>query len=338
MKNDAFWNDLLSHLRKGEPAFLCLIAHNTIHSPGTRGAKMFVREDGSIVGTIGGGGMEADVIEKGVAALDGDTFEPHHETLVHRKTGENEEGKESGLICAGKQTHVYYVCRPERDLEAVHEIVRRIDDDEAGLVEIDSAGMRIGDEATIDAKTPPVRLDESESEGEWTYEEEIVNWKRAAVVGGGHVGAAVCRQLSVLGYTVENFDVRPHIFDERDEEWADYTHVVDDYEECGDLVRYPSLTHAIVVTSDQPSDVRALLGLHGLPFPYIGAMGSPAKIHKIREDLADESVPESWFDDVRAPIGLDMTSNKPAEIAVSIAAELLRERRSLFPHSQAPKP
>lgn len=301
---------------------------------------MFVRPDGSIEGTIGGGGMEADVIETGLDALESDSFTPYHETLVHRKTNVDDREKESGLICAGKQTHVYFVCRPDRDAELIEEIVRRIDADESGLIVIDESGMQLTEETeSIDPETPPIRLkEEGELDSEWRYEEQIVNWKRAAVFGGGHVGTAVCRQLTLLGYTVENFDNRAHIFDQRDRDWADHIHILDDYADGGELIRFPAITHAIVVTADQPLDVRALRGLAGLPLPYVGAMGSKAKLHKIKTDLAKEGVPEEWFEKVRAPIGLDMTSNKPAEIAVSIASELLRLRTELFPHSDPPKP
>lgn len=331
-----FWNDLVDHLRGGEPAFLALVAHNTIHSPGTRGAKMFVRPDGSIAGTIGGGGMEADVIDEGLEALAAGAYTPRHETLVHRRTADDEKGRESGLICAGKQTHVYHLCDPDRDREVLEAVVERKRADEPGLLVLDEEGLRLGEEETIDRETPPVRL--VEQDDDWRYEEQIIDWKRAAVVGGGHVGAAVCRQLHLLGYTVENFDTRSDVFTFRDNEWADHKHVVDDYVECGDLVRFPQLTHAIVVTSDQPSDVRALLGLADEPFPYVGAMGSPAKLYKIREDLLEEGVSEEFFDAWYAPIGLEMTSDKPAEIAVSIASELLREREALFPHAKPPKP
>lgn len=331
-----FWQQLVDHLKTGEPAFVALVAFNTTHSPGTRGAKMFVDPDGAITGTIGGGGMEADVIDIGRQALADDDVTPYFETLVHRKKG---EGKKSGLICAGKQTHLYWVARPDRDLATLQEVVGRLDGDQPGLITIDEAGLTLGDEETIARETPPVRLvEDDDAAGGWQYEEQIINWKRAAVVGGGHVGAAVCRQLAQLGYAVENFDTRDHIYEWRDREWADHRHVVDDYVEAGDLVRFPQLTHAIVVTSDQPSDVRGLLGLAGKPFPYVGAMGSPAKLHKIREDLLADGVDESFFEDWHAPIGLEMTSNKPPEIAVSIASELLRIRPDLFPHADAPKP
>ncbi|MFB6262008.1 MAG: XdhC family protein [Bradymonadaceae bacterium] len=333
----SFWRQLHDKLELGEPVFLCLVAHNTTHSPGTRGAKMFVEPDGSITGTIGGGGMEADVIDLGVEVLEEGEFEPDYQTLVHRKEGVDEE-EQSGLICAGKQTHVYYLCRPGRDLEVLAEVVRRNEADESGLLVLDEDGIRLESEDHIDPQTPPVRLREDGED--WQYEEQIVEWKRAAVLGGGHVGAAVCRQLDLLGYAIENFDVRDDVFTFRQNEWADHKHVVDDYADCGELIRYPGLTHVIVVTSDYPSDVRALLGVveREADFPYIGAMGSPAKLHAIADDLRDHGVSDQTVDDFHAPIGLEMTSNKPAEIAVSIASELLRLREELFPHAKPPEP
>ena len=60
-------------------------------------------------------------------------------------------------------------------------------------------------------------------------------------------------------------------------------------------------------------------------------MGSPAKLAKIRRELFEAGFDKALFDQVRAPIGLRMTSNTPEEIAISIAGELLAERGVLFP-------
>jgi xanthine dehydrogenase accessory factor len=331
-----FWLKLLAHLQGGQPAFLGLVADNTAHSPGTCGAKLFVRPDGSTEGTIGGGIMEADIIEHGVQALAADEFEPERQVLFHRPKG---KGDKSGLICAGHQTNIYYVCRPERDLSAVEEIVRRLERDEPGLLELGATGLRLTDEDTISPEQAPIRLIESgEEDDSWCYQEQLLNWKRAAIIGGGHCGLALSRVLTNLGYTVTLFDTREDIFTFVENEHARYKIAVDDFAQASAHIDHPEITHVIVMTMGQPGDVRGLLGTIEGPYPYIGVMGSEAKLAKIWRDLEAEGVDPALFERVWAPIGLEMTSNIPEEIAISIAAELLRERETLFPHSKPARP
>ena len=330
-----FWLKLLAHLQSGESAFLGLVADNTSHSPGTRGAKLFVRPDGSTEGTIGGGIMEADIIEQGVQALAEGEFEPERQVLYHRPKG---KGDKSGLICAGRQTNVYYLCRPERDLGVIEEVVARRERDEPGLLEVGPAGLRLTDEDVISPERAPIRLVDAEDEAEegdaWRYQEQLLNWKRAAIIGGGHCGFALSRVLTNLGYTVTLFDTREDVFTFVENEHARYKIAVDDFADAGAQIEHPEITHVIVMTMGQPGDVRGLLGTIEGPYPYIGVMGSEAKLAKIWRDLEAEGVDPALFERVWAPIGLEMTSNTPEEIAISISAELLRERETLFPHSK----
>lgn len=324
-----FWQKLKEHLEAGEAAFLCFVGENSDHSPGTRGARIFVRPDATTEGTIGGGVMEGELIARGVEVLEsGADFVPYFQTLFHRNKG---PGKKSGLGCAGEQTNVYALATPARDLAAVREIARRAAADEPGLVRIDAAGISCVDGGVIDRETPPVRLS---LDGEnWRFEAQLLNWKRAAIFGGGHCGLALSRVLNNLGYTVSVFDTRADVFTFTGNTHAHRRVVVDDFKDAGGQVRYPEMTHAIVMTKELPADVRALIGIIERPFPYIGVMGSPAKLAKIRRELISAGFDKSLFEKVRAPIGLPMTSNTPEEIAISIAGELLALRRELFPRA-----
>lgn len=329
----SFWTKLLEYLDTGHRAFVGLVADNTSHSPGTRGAKIFVRADGTTEGTIGGGIMEAEIIERGVAALEAGDFDADYEVLYHRKKG---KGAKSGLICAGHQTNVYFLCDPERDRDVIAEVVARLEADRAGLLRIGPGGMRLEEESEITRERAPIRL--VDHEDGWRYEEQLLNWKRAAIIGGGHCGLALSRVLANLGYTVTLFDTREDVFTFVENEYARYKIAVDDFADAGAHIDHPALTHVIVMTMGQPGDVRGLLGTIEGPYPYIGVMGSSAKLAKIRKDLAAEGISPDLFDRVYAPIGLAMTSNTPEEIAISVAAELLREREPLFPHSRPARP
>src|SRR5690554_3223674 len=259
-----FWQKLQEHLEGGAPAFLGIVGDHSDHSPGTRGAKIFVRPDGSTEGTIGGGVMEGDIVACGVQLLGSDEaradFEPCFETLYHRNKG---PGKKSGLGCAGEQTNVYAVCEPARDLAVVGEVARRIEADQAGLLRIDAAGLSLREDAAIDRDTAPVRL--CVEDEKWRYEEQLLNWKRAAIFGGGHCALALSRVLNNLGYTVSVFDTRADVFTFAGNTHARHRIAVDDFKDAGAHLSHPELTHAIVMTREQPADVRALIGIIDRP-------------------------------------------------------------------------
>ncbi len=60
--------------------------------------------------------------------------------------------------------------------------------------------------------------------------------------------------------------------------------------------------------------------------PYVGAIGSDVKAARIRKDLAELDVGNDFIEKLHCPIGLDLGTNHPGEIAVSIVAQLLKER------------
>lgn len=312
-----FWRALADHLETGEVAVLGIVADHTRHSPGTRGAKMFVRPDGSQFGTIGGGGMEATFLDRAFE-LRGQTTQVLH----HR---EDTDSLRSGLICAGKQTMVYLVAAAS-DAPTYRQFADAVDDDQAMELVIEAGKPRIAPRPVGVAAPITFRDD--------VYTEHAVNHQRIAIVGGGHCGFALSRTMRHLGYRVQLFDERDDVFTFIDNDYAHEKVVVADYADAGGLVLYPELTHFVVMTADVASDVRGLLGGIERPFPYKGVMGSAAKLLRIRDMLRDAGVKRARFEELYAPVGLEMTSNTPAEIAVSIAAQILRERESLFPWSR----
>ena len=140
--------------------------------------------------------------------------------------------------------------------------------------------------------------------------------------------------MKTLGYFVTVIDEREAFADAARALGADRSVQVSDFREGAASLSYPSLTHVVVMTSGLPTDTAAMIGIlkevEGT-FPYVGLMGSPAKLQRIRRSLLGAGISPALFASVRAPIGLPMTSESPEEIAVSIAAEILQERDELFP-------
>ena len=315
-----FWENLQGHLERGRRVFASLVAENTKGSPGTPGAKFLVSEGGDLFGTIGGGNMEYRLIDHARNVLGETGYAPEKRTLVHRKTG---AGEKSGMICSGSQTNIYCLCERERDLATVERIVAILRDDRPGWLGIDADGMRV-EEREPDLDQPSITL--GEENGRWIYGEDLLNRRRLALIGGGHCSVALCEVMAKLGYEVFIFDKRKDVFTLEKATGARRISIVSDYAEAGPMIPFPELTAVVVMTTDFLSDVRGLLGVVDLPFPFIGLMGSNAKIVNIYAKLREEGVPPEKLAPIYGPVGLQIDSDTPEEIAISVAAQILQER------------
>ena len=317
----SFWERVHGHLDAGSRVFVACVAEHTRGSPGTTGAKLLVAESGELFGTIGGGVMEHRLVEQARALLQCDNYRPRKQTLIHNEVAASDA---SGLICEGSQTNVFCVLDGPRDLANVRIIVDRVRNDQRGWIEIDDGGLRPAENgAGIDAP----RTTFTETDGEWRYREDLLNRRRLAVIGGGHCAAALGEVMAPLGYHVRVFDARSQVAShDRATAVADLS-IVADYAEAGPSIPYPESTCAVVMTADYRTDVRALVGVAELPFPFLGLMGGRRKIDRVFSLLRKEGISQETIDRIHAPVGLDIGSETPEEIAISIAAQVLRERR-----------
>ena len=316
-----FWSYLLYQLKSDRRVFLALVASHTKGSPGTTGAKMFISENGEIQGTIGGGIMEYKLIDRAKEILKQEAFTPEIKTLYHRTSG---SGEKSGMICSGSQTNLYYLCNPSRDRETVEKVVSLMERDIAGSLLIDTSGMSVI-EKSVNLAQPAIQL--IQESVRWRYEEQLLNRQRIAIIGGGHCSLALSRVMSQLDYEVLVFDTRYQVSTLTQNNYARFIKIVEDYQAVGALIPFPQITCVVVMTTDFPSDIRALLGVVSLSFPFIGVMGSHAKIAKILEQLQQTEISENALDCIYAPVGLPIGSHTPEEIAISIAAQILQERQ-----------
>ena len=146
---------------------------------------------------------------------------------------------------------------------------------------------------------------------------------RVHVFGAGHVGKSVAEILASM-----DFDVR--VYDER-EEWLG--HCERDGVTCipGDprkaVPTLSPLDYVVILTHSHPLDQDLLEAMITQDFAYLGMIGSKTKVAKFFLRLKASGLDEAHFQNVSAPIGLDIGAETPEEIAVSIVAEIIRVRR-----------
>jgi xanthine dehydrogenase accessory factor len=146
------------------------------------------------------------------------------------------------------------------------------------------------------------------------------------IVGAGHVGWHLGRFAADAGFRIHVVDDREKFasaerFPEAEEVVAES---IPDWLHRADL---PPSAFVVVVTRGHTHDLEAMRSLAARDFRYLGLIGSRAKVRRIYDMLLAEGMPAECLDRVHAPIGLDIGAVTPAEIAVSIVAELIAVRR-----------
>lgn len=156
--------------------------------------------------------------------------------------------------------------------------------------------------------------------------EVITGTLNILMCGGGHVAAALARQCTELGYAYAVADGRENLATRERFPGAGELIVTSPAEviAASDLSRY---SHIIIFTHDHGLDLESLRAVAGSSFRgYIGVIGSAKKWARFRKELLEAKVSNEWLDSVHCPIGLNINAHTPAEIGLSIAAEIVKEK------------
>jgi xanthine dehydrogenase accessory factor len=130
----------------------------------------------------------------------------------------------------------------------------------------------------------------------------------------------------LCGFRVVVLDDRPELASQERFPHASERIAGDIVRELGALPLTPA-TYIVIVTRGHAYDEAALRAVIDSPAAYIGMIGSRRKVRATFERLLADGVTEEQLGRVRAPIGLDIGAQTPAEIAVSILAEIVMQRR-----------
>ncbi len=144
------------------------------------------------------------------------------------------------------------------------------------------------------------------------------------VIGVGHVGRAVVELADWLGYRVVAWDDRAELTDALDGADEVLTGTIAEA-----LTAAPPDEHSrvVMVTRNVDLDVEILPALLATPVPTIGLMGSNRRWATTRQRLVDAGVDESDLERVQSPVGVEIAAETPAEIAVSILAQVIGQER-----------
>lgn len=303
MTESRIWQAIASELALDRHCTLLVVAESLGSAPGKTGALMAVTADGPLAGTIGGGRIEYDLVNQAMTALQSRSLKPELVIRQHRPGAADS----SGMVCGGRQSVAIAFLSPGHR-EAVDRLL-------AALRDGRSAGWMIGPEGWSLSASPPGLVRERDH---WRYHHRAGQRITVWLVGGGHVSLALSRLLSWLDFRVMVLEERPGIASFTGNTFA-AERFSGPYEELLAGLPVTDADYAVIMTHSHERDSVALDRLGGRTLGYLGLLGSAAKLCRL---LEGRSRPES----LRAPAGLPIHSHSPEEIAVSIAAEMIRQR------------
>ena len=329
-------------LAKGEPFVLTSVVRTQGSTPQKPGAKLLVRKDGTAVGTLGGGCIEADVWAEAKSIL-----EENGATQVRRFELNEEIAAKDGLVCGGTmeilidpvQTpmglapflpEILAAYRGEGDCAIATlasglgltgaKIFVRPDGTILGTLGSPLLDAEVRDAAL--ALMPRGRNRWLESANTKVFVESFTTPPTLVIAGGGHVGKALYTLAKFVGFRVFIVDDRPMFANPERFPDADGI-IVDDFDRGLRSLDMGINHYVIVATRGHKLDDLALLEAAKSKAGYVGLLGSKRKAMLIYRDLFRASIPEERVAQIHSPVGLNLGGRSPEEIAFSIVAEMI---------------
>ena len=315
------------------------IIKSTGSTPRSKGTQMIIREDGSIFGTVGGGKMEASCIEKGIEAI------KNKKSFTYYFDLSNKDAYKSAMVCGGSgELLINYISFEDEDnlnilkkaVEVVSNnkkgwIVTVLRGDEKDFLFVDDNDNLYGEyrgselmKRKLSHGLERLSIHSDAIDGERFIVQKVHSSGKAFIFGAGHVSKETAAILDMIEFETVVIDDREE-FPNNERFPNSKIVVLDSFEEIGDL-GIDDDSYILIITRGHLYDYNVLEWSLKTNAYYIGMIGSSTKIEMSYEKLKKEGFTQEDIDRVHAPIGIKLAAKTPAEIAVSIAGQLINER------------
>jgi xanthine dehydrogenase accessory factor len=348
------YQEILKAQKQGDALSLATVVGVKGSTPRAEGSQMLVKKDGTIVGSIGGGCLEATVWEAARSSLKSGL----PKIVDYDLTGRTDTPE--GLICGGIMKVFVDVIGPKPVFDVFEEIVRTKKEgnvsvlatlvrekgqkawDETPRILIREDGSALGSlgDSFLDKeahsaageilKSGTSKLLEFQKEGQavpsMVFVEPITPQPTVYIFGAGHIGFAVSKIAKMTGFRVSVIDDRPAYASEARFPEAD-EFFVEDPADMVPRLNLNKVSYLVIACRGHLEDQRVLAQAVNTSAGYIGMIGSRKKTKTVFSNLRTEGVTQAALDRIHSPIGLPIATETPEEIAVSIMAEIIDIRR-----------
>jgi xanthine dehydrogenase accessory factor len=319
-KQQDIWQLINKSLQQQVPVLLLYVLQSEGSSPGRAGFFMAVNAAGEMEGSIGGGIMEHKFIELAKEKLNtSQKILPYIRKQIHNKSA---PVNQSGMICSGEQTIWLYQV-PTSAANTIQQLIASLEQNKNGTLQLSSTGLQF----TTDIPDTDFYFSMT-SDTDWLYREKTGYKDHLHVIGAGHCALALCRLMQSMEFYIHLYDDRSSLKTFLENEYAHEKKIIADYTELDEMIPGGNHQYIVVMTVGYRTDDVVIRTLWKKQFRYIGLLGSKSKVEKMFFDYRAEGVPDSLLQPIHAPVGMDIHSQTPEEIAISIAAEIICVKNS----------
>jgi xanthine dehydrogenase accessory factor len=297
-------------LQQGHEVALVTVLKTWGSSPRPPGSLLVMRSDGLINGSVSGGCVEDDLLQRYGAHQLSDEYPTQIDYGMNR-----EDAARFGLPCGGR-------------LEL---LVEQLTDSSQLQPLLDAMQEQQLTARQVDLQTGKVSLQAAGAEQDFIYDDGYVRkifgpqWN-LLLIGAGHLSQYVSRLGMMLDYRVIVCDPRQEYVKSWQVEGTEFTTLMPD-DAVAHYARQPR-SIVIALTHDPKLDDMAVLDALDSPAFYVGAIGSQRNCDARRQRLREMGLGEQQLQRLHAPVGLPIGSHTPPEIALSIMAEITQLRNS----------
>jgi xanthine dehydrogenase accessory factor len=319
------WALAAASLRAGTPVALLCVLRSEGSSPGRQGFKMAVTAT-DVAGSIGGGIMEHKFVELARQRLQTGDSSPLLRPQIHRREAPSDR---SGMMCSGEQDVLLWPLAAA-DATTVAAIENALTTNSGGFLEVSTeTGLRLeAAKSPAASATAEAGFYAYQTGPAWHYRERLGFRDHLTIVGGGHVSLALSSVAAALDFELTVLDDRPDLPTLAANVAAHHRRVIN-YENVAAEIPTGPHQYVVVMTVGYRTDAVVLRHLLARSYRYLGVMGSTAKLAELRRGLQAAGFSDEEIARLRGPIGVPINSQTPEEIAISIAAELIRVRHQL---------
>ncbi len=350
------YSEIVKALGRKEKLALATLITRVGSAPRAAGAKYLIKEDGTSLGSIGGGCVEAEVWQAAPEVMMKGQGRVLHFNLT------SEQLAEGGLICGGN-IEIFLEPLKEEFLNIYQEVIKIKQKGGAAIlvtpITVDDAfskegnskmlmktsGEKIGflfcgekveerilgkGDALLRGNNPTVMVFHSEEkDSPWekmeVLLEPVFSESTVYIFGGGHVSQQLAPLAKRVSFKVVVIDDR-EMFSNRERFPEADEVIVSEFEKSFNHLNIDDSSYIVIVTRGHLYDGFVLEQAIKTNARYVGMIGSKKKIQTLYRNLIRKGISEETLNRVNAPIGVDINSETPEEIAVSIVAELIKVR------------
>jgi xanthine dehydrogenase accessory factor len=308
------WKFIEKSLDEQIPVVLLYVLESRGSSPGRQGFFMAVNNNGEMEGSIGGGIMEHKFVELAKQKLSGREEQTQLRKQHHDKSATRDQ---SGMICSGEQT-IWISPLQQYDKTIIRSLINSLQQNQEGTLSFTPGNISFssqipGSDYLFDYK----------SNEDWQYTERTGFKNQLSIIGAGHCSLALSKLMSDMDFYIRVYDDRDNLKTMMSNDFANEKYTVSGFEELGTLISEGKNHYVVIMTFGYRTDDIALRSLVGKKFTYLGLLGSANKIKKMFDDYKVAGLDQSWLETIHSPIGVQIHSQTPEEIAISIAAEII---------------